>query len=516
MSTASSKTSSALVSAAIGSIAILIVLWLGLQRLVANPIIRLRDHVLLVGETGDLYRESGLAGRSDEVGELAGAFESMQSRVAKMAHYDGLTGLPNRTLFRDRAEQAMRRARRNGTKAAFLFVDLDRFKSINDTYGHDYGDRFLAAVASRLIRQLKEGDTVARFGGDEFVFVMDGIPGQDAVVDICDRLRAAFIEPVNIDDDRLFANMSIGVSIYPDDGETVTDLTRKADSAMYQAKEDGRNTYRFFNPEIEEKVQERLRADSSLRMAVEAGDLLLHYQPIMDLESDRIIAVEALARWPDAEKGLVRAEVFLTRVQDGEALGRLDAWAVAESAKAARALQDRGLHDVPVAVNVGAASFNSGALTALVENAARDAGVDAGRLRIEVTEHALLLDQEHTHGILRRLKKMGCRIILDDFGTGFSALGYLRQFELDGLKVDKRFIRGADRDENHGAIVEAVLALGRALKLDVIAEGVETPGEQDFLIAKGCHFAQGYHFSDALALDDLIALLETRRQAGKA
>jgi diguanylate cyclase (GGDEF)-like protein/PAS domain S-box-containing protein len=435
-----------------------------------------------------------------------------EERLAHLAHHDALTDLPNRLMLDDRLAQSIAHAERNGRIAAVLFLDLDRFKVINDTLGHSTGDRLLTLVAERLQGCLRTGDTVARSGGDEFIIVLADVAHLDDVTKVTDRIVESFARPFSIDGKELYASASIGISVFPYDGHDVDSLIRSADTAMYQAKDSGRNNFQFFTANMHAKAVARLSLENDLRHAIERDEFVLHYQPVVNLVSGRVVGAEALLRWNHPERGLIRPADFIPLAEETGLIVPIGDWVLRSACAEANGWSERGHHGVRVMVNISARQFQERNLSAVIDHALEVSGLPAQRLELEITESVVMRDTDDTIRSLKSLKAKGLRLSVDDFGTGYSSLGYLKLFPVDALKIDRSFVRDISVDAFDEAIAAAIVSLARSLRLRVIAEGVETLTQLAFLRRVGCDEMQGYLFSKAVPADEFEALLfEGRR-----
>lgn len=430
-----------------------------------------------------------------------------EARLSHLAHHDALTELPNRTLFMDRLERAVARARLHRRRVALLFLDLDRFKVINDTLTHEAGDRVLRAVARRLEQCVREGDTVGRLGGDEFGVLLDELESQDQVAPRIESLLQIFDSPVPSDGTELFVTVSMGISIYPEDGTDALTLLRNADTAMYRAKARGRNHYLFYAAEMNAKAAERLSFETSLRRALERDEFILHYQPQIDPASGRVTGVEALLRWLHPELGIVLPGRFIPLLEETGLIVAVGEWAVRAACRTRREwLRCGGPKDLPISVNLSLRQFNDPALEARLYGILGENGMTGGGLQLEVTE-TLTHEPEHALAVLTTLHEMGILLAMDDFGVGYSSLSQLKRFPIDTLKVDRSFIRGIPKDPQNGAIVTAILALARALNLRVVAEGVESQAQLRFLRGLRCDSVQGSLTGTPVPAPELLRLL---------
>ena len=424
-----------------------------------------------------------------------GERKAIEARLAYLAHHDVLTGLPNRMLARDRLEQALALAARAQQRVALMFLDLDHFKNINDTLGHGVGDMLLQSVAARLESCVRRSDTVSRQGGDEFLIVLTALSELDSVSRIATDILDAMAPGFEIDGHALACSFSIGIALYPDDGADFDTLLLKADTAMYHAKEAGRNAYRFFTEHMNAEARERLQIQSLLHGAAERGELCLHYQPQFDLVSGELACAEALLRWNSAELGQVSPARFIPVAEESGLIVPVGEWALREACRQAESWRRTGFA-VPVAVNLSALQFRRSDPVELLERVLAESGLPAAQLELELTESVLVQDSGGgTLERLRRLKALGVSLAIDDFGTGFSSLAYLRRFPIDKLKIDQAFVRDIATDPEDAAIVNLVIELGRILRIRTVAEGVESEAQLRFLAERGCDMVQGYHFA---------------------
>ena len=424
-----------------------------------------------------------------------------EQQVYHLAHYDSLTGLPNRTLLRDRLGQAMNDARRRGGKLAVLFLDLDRFKTVNDSLGHETGDKLLKSVATRLRESMRDSDTISRQGGDEFLLVLRDASDAAAVARVAEKLLDTVAKPYTLGEYELHITPSVGISLFPDDSTDLDTLIRNADAAMYHAKENGRFNFQFFTPEMNTRAYERLSLESSLRLAIEHDEFSLHYQPQLDLRTGRIVGVEALLRWNRPDGGLVPPSVFVPVLESSGMIGTVGEWVLREACSQNRRWQMAGLPRLPVAVNLSAIQFNRRNMADAVGTILAETGLRAADLELEFTESAVMHDTREVTNTIQRLDELGVQLALDDFGTGYSSLSYLRRFHLDKIKIDQSFVRDISVDPDDAAITAAIIGMARNLKVSVVAEGVETREQCQFLRDHGCDTIQGYYFSKPLTAE---------------
>jgi diguanylate cyclase (GGDEF)-like protein/PAS domain S-box-containing protein len=430
-----------------------------------------------------------------------------QETIKQLAFYDPLTDLPNRRLLADRLHQAMEHAQRNaGEKVAVMVFDLDNFKTVNDSLGHNYGDDLLKQVAQIFQSQVRSEDTVSRQGGDEFTIVLSGIKQIDKVGDIADNILKRLSQPIILSGHQVVIGSSIGISIYPDDGENYDELLRHADIAMYHAKEEGKNNFQFFLPEMNQQAHQRLLLEGKLRLAIEQEHFQLFYQPQIDLNSGELIGTEALIRWFDPEEGMISPADFIPLAEDTGLIGQIGDWVIDRACRDMKALQHRGFPKVKVAVNVSAFQFrHSTHLIEVVKKTLDTYEYPANLLALELTESILINDINETICLLNILRELGIGLAIDDFGTGYSSLSYLKQFPIDILKIDQSFIRDISTDESDKTIVSAIIAMANKLGLEVLAEGVETVEHQSFLQEQGCGLAQGYLYCKPVPVDELFS-----------
>ncbi len=434
--------------------------------------------------------------------------EASEAQAQHLAFHDPLTGLPNRALFANRLEHALARVRRGEEQIALLYLDLDRFKYVNDTYGHPAGDELIREVASRLKAILRTTDTVARLGGDEFAIIQSDCGGEDTVETVCDRIQAALAEPFEILGHEAFVGCSIGVALAPEAGTDASELVRKADIALYRAKADGRAGTEMFVEAMDQTIQRRQVIETELRRAIDGGQLELHYQPLFAADGETITAVEALVRWNHPEQGLLSPAAFVPIAEECGLIHALGEWVLQ------RACRDgTEMADIAIAVNVSAIQVRSAAFPALVARVLGETGLEPWRLELEITESVLLDDHDRAVETIKALHGLGVKVALDDFGTGYSSLTYLRLFSVDKIKIDRSFVKNLSDEEGAASIVTAIVGLGRALGMQVTAEGVETRDQLDFLARTGCHEVQGYYFARPMPLEAVKAAAGRRAPA---
>jgi diguanylate cyclase (GGDEF)-like protein len=435
-----------------------------------------------------------------------------------MAHHDVLTGLPNRLLLEDRVSQAMLKSKRSSRPMALIFIDLDRFKNINDTLGHDVGDQLLVQAAQRGLSVLRDTDTLSRQGGDEFVVVLPELEHRQDAMHVARKILAALCQPYLLAGHELTVSGSAGIALYPDDGQTVSELLRKADAAMYRAKEEGRNTFRFFSSEINTASLGELLLENDLYGALERGELVMYYQPKVDAISGELVGAEALMRWNHHERGLVPPTVFIPMAEENGMINIFGEWAIRTVCAQQRAWLDAGLAAVPVAVNISAHQFAHD-LPQIVARALAEFALPASMLELELTESLLMRNASRATLVLENLRRMQINVAIDDFGTGYSSLSYLKQFPVQVLKIDRSFVCEIDEDGEQVRLASAIIAMAHQLDLAVVAEGVETECQRDYLRQHGCDQFQGYLFGKpqpAAELGRLLAVADRQPMAGAA
>jgi diguanylate cyclase (GGDEF)-like protein len=419
-----------------------------------------------------------------------------QEQLEYQANYDALTGLPNRNLLRDRLRQSVF-AQRFVRSIGVVFLDIDHFKFVNDSLGHNTGDKLLQNVAERLTETVRDGDTVARLGGDEFILILNDQPGQEVIYRAMQRIMNRIAEPIDIDGQELMVTCSAGISLYPQDGPDVETLLKNADAAMYQAKEKGRNNFQFYTAEMNRQVNERLKTETSLRRALERDELELYYQPRFDVRSGALVGCEALLRWQHPERGLLLPERFIALAEETGLIVPIGEWVLRSACDQARAWQKDGCAPIAVSVNLSMRQFRQEALANAIDDALRRSGLEPRLLEMELTESLIMHDTEVAIRILLRLREIGVDISVDDFGTGHSSLSYLTKLPISALKIDQSFVQdieGSGRADE-GLVAQTIISLARNLKLKVVGEGVETGAQFEFLKKHDCDEAQGFHLA---------------------
>jgi diguanylate cyclase (GGDEF)-like protein len=440
---------------------------------------------------------------------LEAALERKQAedKLTQLAQFDVVTGLPNRSLFRDRLSQALAQVQRNGGLLGVLFVDLDGFKAVNDTLGHTAGDTLLDQVGQRLQYSVRSGDTVSRLAGDEFAILLTNLAKTEDAGKVAEKILAECARAFHVGGNQTFVSASIGVALHPGDGNDTDQLLKNADIAMYRAKEQGRNNYQFYLPQMHERALERMRLEAELRGALSRDEFVLHYQPKVDLHNGEICGFEALLRWQHPERGLVPPVKFISILEDTGLIVPVGEWVIRTVCAQILSWQELGMKIHPVAVNLSSRQFQHKNIDIVIRRILDSTGVNPRLLEFEVTESLLMQDAEEAVRMLHNMKSFGVRLSVDDFGTGYSSLAYLKRFPLDVLKIDRAFIRDCITDPDDATIVQAIISLAQNLKLKVVAEGVETEAQLHFLRALGCDHMQGYFFSKPVEIDAVNRML---------
>jgi len=467
-------------------------------------------------KNGEIYPElltiNTVKNNQDEISHYVGVFSDIstiketEAKLAHLAHHDPLTGLPNRLLFNARLEHALSRAHRDSSHVAVLFLDLDRFKNINDSMGHPYGDQLLQVVSNRLAKSVRDEDTVARLGGDEFIIFVEDLADPQAASHIATNTLEQFSTPFCIEGEEVYVNASIGISLYPENGANVETLVKNADAAMYRAKEQGRNNYQFYSTELTTQAFERLSLETSLRHALERDEFVLHYQPQICLETGAIKGAEALLRWQHPEMGMVMPDKFIPIAEDTGLIVPIGEWVLRTACAQNKAWQDAGHPHISIAANLSARQILSPGLADVIKNILRETKLDPGSLELEFTESMAMQNLEDSIKTLQALNALGIDIAIDDFGTGYSSLSYLRRFPIKKLKIDRSFVRDICSDEDDANMIASIITLGQSLNLQIVAEGVETDEQLKFLRAHNCDQVQGYYISHPVAAEEFAQL----------
>jgi diguanylate cyclase (GGDEF)-like protein/PAS domain S-box-containing protein len=471
---------------------------------------------------GSIYPEwlsiAAIKGENDIVKEYVAVFSDIskhkqdEEKIRYQANFDALTGLPNRSLLTDRLSQAILSANRENWKLALLFIDLDQFKVVNDTFGHVMGDELLQVVSERIRGCVRETDTVARFGGDEFVILMQDVTDLEAPATVSSKLITEVTRSFTLYEREIYIGASVGITIYPDDAQSLDALLRNADMAMYQAKERGRNNYQFFTASMQRQTIERQRLEQDLRQAIQRNELELHYQPVVDALTNRVCSLEALLRWNHAEQGQLSPDIFIPLAEDCGLIGPIGEWVVEQACIQLSHWQRAGYEQLDVAINLSSRQRELGLAPEFLTRVFEQSGVRSGSVTLEITESLLMNDTEGSIEWLTRFKDLGVKLSVDDFGTGYSSLGYLKRFPVDALKIDRSFINDLPDDKDSATLVRTIIGMAKSLNLGLIAEGVETQQQMMFLMAEGCNFLQGYYFARPMSVKQLDRWFEKNLQ----
>jgi diguanylate cyclase (GGDEF)-like protein len=443
----------------------------------------------------------------------AAALKESEEQFRRLAHYDSLTRLPNRSLFYDRLAHALAQARRNAWTLAVLFIDVDHFKHVNDTFGHTAGDQLLKHISERLGECVRSDDTVGRLSGDEFAIVLSRITAPEDAATVAQKMVEVLNQPFVLEGAELFVTASIGITVFPNDTEDQDTLIRNADVAMYRAKERGRNNYQFYTPEMNRRTREMLNLESELRRALERDEFVLHYQPKVSLATGRITGVEALLRWNHPERGLVPPGDFIPLLEETGLVVQAGQWVLNAVCEQLKAWQSAGIDPLPVAINLSARQFLAPDLAGSIKRALEAHDLKASLVEVEITESAIMANTEDAIRTLEYLQALGVKTSVDDFGTGHSSLGYLKRFPLYALKIDRSFVRDITTDPDDATITQAVISMAHSLELKVVAEGVETEAQLEFLERYGCDEVQGYLYSKPVPGDECGEMIAEDRKA---
>lgn len=474
---------------------------------ITEPILELSSRVKQAHEGKDVLCSP--LGSGDELEGLAKAFDERTLMLEYQAEHDSLTELPNRLLFLDRLEQAVKLSKRHNTSFAVLFIDLDRFKEVNDSYGHSVGDKLIQVVADLIEGAVRDSDSVARMGGDEFTVLINMIEGEEQLLSIIQKILALFKSPICFEQYQLFLTCSIGAAIYPSDGDNAETLLKNADAAMYQAKTDGRNTYHFYQAEMTETIVERVHLIQQMRQAIEDNQFVVYYQPQYNLITNTISGMEALIRWQHPEEGLVPPLRFIPLAEETGLIIEIDRFMMQIAMQEFSGWKSAGLSPGRLSMNLSMLQLLKKDFIDFVKTSALNAGIETTDLIFEVTETQAMLKPDQTISALNQLKQLGVGIAIDDFGTGFSSLSYLKKFPVDKIKIDRSFISDIPDDKDDMALTLAIIALSHNLNLSVIAEGLETGSQLSFLVNNGCPEGQGYFFSKPIPAEEITRLLAT-------
>jgi len=492
-------------------LAFIIMSWL--QRIIVRPLSRLHDLMHAVSDDKDYSVRSDDSGK-DEIGYLAAGFNQMLEKIdahdhklRRIAHYDNVTALPNRHYFNQRLEDAVVLAARNKQHVGVLFIDLDNFKVVNDTLGHNVGDMLLKSVSERISGTLRGSDCVCRIGGDEFAVILQELPGRHEAAVVAGKILNEMAQAMWLNDSEIYIGASIGIGLYPDDAPDMNALLRCADVAMYYAKSRGKNNFQMFQQDMEGKALKRLALESAMRKALEQKEFVLHYQPQVDLATGQTIAVEALIRWPRPDLGVVGPSDFIPVAEDSGLIVPIGEWVLRTACRQAKAWMDAGT-PLRVAVNLSGRQFADERLVANIVGITREAGLPPGMLELEITESMLMESKDGSVGKLEELKAAGFILSVDDFGTGYSSMSYLKRFPIHTLKIDRSFIQELPGNLDDAAITKAIVSMAKSLGLAIVAEGVETTEQMEFLRENGCKVSQGFYFGRAVPADQIVGLVQ--------
>ena len=436
----------------------------------------------------------------DKVEEKTKELIMQRDKLKYQAHHDALTKLPNRILFLDRIEQALKNSKHTGANISVMFLDLDRFKEINDTYGHEVGDKLLQLITKRLLKILREEDTIARLGGDEFIVLLKGLEKEE-VIDIAENIIQSMQKPFLINKIEIYTTFSIGISSFPEDGKSSSELLKNADTAMYKAKESGKNNYYFYNAKMTELAFKRIELDKEMHKALENREFIAYFQPKIDAKEMKVVGLEALIRWQHPTKGLIFPNSFIPFAEETGFIDEIDNFMMKESMKQVLQWHKKGIECGKVSINISSRQLNSKTYFQELKNTIDEIGIDTNLLEIEITETHIMNNPEYAMEILNKIKDLGISISIDDFGTGYSSLSYLKKLPVTKLKIDRSFIIDLPAGKEDIAIVRTIISLAKNLNLDIIAEGAETKEQVDCLVSEGCHDIQGYYFSKPLSVD---------------
>jgi diguanylate cyclase (GGDEF)-like protein len=445
------------------------------------------------------------------------ALKKAQEKIEQLAFYDALTGLPNRRLLHDRMNQAFHSAKIRGNKTALMFLDLDKFKSINDSLGHNAGDELLTTLAKRLENAVRPGDTVARLGGDEFTVVIYSVNSLNDVVHVAERIFEELPKPLRLENQTISITTSMGITLYPDDCEDIETALRNADLAMYHAKSEGRNNFQFYTDEMNTRALGQIDFERQLRQALPNNQFKLYYQPQIDIKTQTVVGVEALIRWFGDDGKIVSPDVFIPIAEESGLILDIGEWVIKQACRDCRRLSQLFAQPITMAINISGHQFKQAqALMRLVQQQIESNSLQSSLIELELTESMLIDDIKTTVEYLNKFRDLGVKLAIDDFGTGYSSLSYLKQFPINRLKIDRSFVNDIEVDQDDAAIASAIIALAHELKIEVLAEGAETEGQLAFLATHQCDLYQGYYFSRPIPMDELIELFEREGLRKKA
>ncbi|QKI88740.1 putative bifunctional diguanylate cyclase/phosphodiesterase [Thiomicrorhabdus xiamenensis] len=472
---------------------------------IVDPILELNRRVETSKQQRDVFCSP--LGTHDELEDLAKAFDERTLELQHQAEHDSLTELPNRVLFLDRLQQAIKVSSRSKQKLAVFFIDLDRFKEVNDSFGHDTGDALLQVVSENIVETLRDSDSIARLGGDEFAVLLDHVEHEAAIASVLDKILNIFKEPFNLHHRQIYTTCSIGVAVYPDNGTSAEELLRNADSAMYKAKDEGRYNYQFYTKDMTDLAYKRLTLENNLRSAIRDGEFKLYYQAQTDMRSNELVGVECLIRWHKEHEGIIPPDVFIGLAEETGLIVQIDRWVLQEALSQYQQWMKEGLKIGVISVNLSAVQLTQRDFIEFVEKAIKRYDIAPENLMFEVTETAIMRSPEQALDILNKLKELKFGLALDDFGTGLSSLSYLKKLPVDKIKIDRAFIKDIPEDKEDMNLTKTIIAMARNLNLDIIAEGVETQEQIEFLTNNGCYEAQGYYYHKPSSAKDMHPML---------
>lgn len=473
---------------------------------ISSPVLELNRRVKSSKQNREVFCSP--IGTNDELEDLAKAFDDRTLELQHQAEHDSLTNLPNRVLFLDRLQQAIKLTQRNHQKLAVLFIDLDRFKEVNDSFGHDMGDELLQVVSDSVQDVLRSSDSIARLGGDEFAVLISQVEHETVIVSILEKILLLFKEPFALNHRQIYTSCSIGVAICPENGVTAENLLRNADAAMYKAKEEGRNNYQFYTQDMTQLAYDRLMMENDLRVAIRNNEFKLFYHVQTDMTTQQLVGVECLIRWFHQKKGFIPPDKFIGLAEENGLIVPIDRWVLTEAMAQYQRWQKQGLDVGIMSVNLSAVQLAQRDFLQFVEQNVQFYGIEPEKLMFEVTETAIMRSPEQSIELLNQLKRLGCSLALDDFGTGLSSLSYLKKLPVDKIKIDRTFIKDIPEDVEDMNLTKTIIAMAKNLNLKLIAEGVETESQIDFLIQNGCHQAQGYYYHKPCDAEEMSGILK--------
>lgn len=502
-----------ILSLVVTSIFFALVSLVSLEKVVLSRIMKLTTNLAGIRNSKDLSSRVPISGKDElsrleiEFNSMMGALEKSQHKIRHQAYHDALTDLPNRFLFNDHLEQTLKNAEKNSTMAAVIFIDLDRFKQINDTLGHDVGDVLLQAASETLISCLSQHDSIARMGGDEFTFILSNMTDKEDILNVAKKVLNNLSTPFNIKGHELFVSASIGISVYPEDGSDSETLIKHADVAMYEAKNQGGNQYQLYETAMSERAYDKLMLENALHKALEREEFMIYYQPRLDLETGLIMGLEALIRWRHSEKGMISPQDFIPLSEETGLIIPLSEWIIRQACSQVKTWQSLGYFDLNISVNLSKVQFQQSDFVDKVKQILNETGLSPEHLELEITESMTMHDMEIAVQQLNELRELGIKVAIDDFGTGYSSLGYMKKLPVHTIKIDRSFVMNVPNDPVDSAIISSMIGMAHELNLNVVAEGVETEEQLHFLRKKKCQEVQGFLFSPPVPSTDIEHLL---------